>query len=62
MRLEYYDEKHSSRGEDRLLLVGFSMNRPLVIVFTEPNSETKRIISARRAEKHELEELGYGNS
>ncbi|MDR1256508.1 MAG: BrnT family toxin [Spirochaetaceae bacterium] len=61
MRQEYYDEKHSSADENRLLLVGFAGNRPLLISFTEPAPETIRLISARRAKKHEQEELYYGN-
>jgi uncharacterized DUF497 family protein len=62
MAREYYDDKHSSMGEDRFILVGFAKNRPLIVSFTEPAPETKRLISARMAKKRELEELYYGNS
>jgi uncharacterized DUF497 family protein len=61
MGQEYYDNKHSAINEDRFILVGFANNRPLIISFIEPAPETKRLISARMATKHELEELYYGN-
>lgn len=54
--IEYYDEKHSS-VEDRFIAIGFTENTALFVVFTEPDIETKHIISARKAEKHELEVL-----
>ena len=62
MGQEYYDYKHSGIEEDRFLFVGFAENGPLLVIFTEPVPETKRLISARMAKKHELEELYYGNS
>jgi uncharacterized DUF497 family protein len=58
---EYYDEKHSSLGEERFLLAGMVENCVLLITFTEPEPETVRIISARKAEKHEEEKYYYGN-
>lgn len=62
MGQEYYDDRHSTIDEERLLLVGFAKNFPLMVTFTEPAPETVRLISARLAKKHELEELYYGNS
>jgi len=62
MRQEYYDDKHSSLGEDRYILFGHAINCILVVSFTEPESEKFRIISARKANKIEEEEFYYGNS
>ncbi|MDR0643006.1 MAG: BrnT family toxin [Treponema sp.] len=61
LRKEYYDGKHSSLSEDRLLLVGSVENSILLISFTEPKPETIRIISARKATNHEVEVFQYGN-
>ena len=61
-RKEFYDERHSNYEEDRLLLFGFAVNSVLIISFTEPDANTIRIISARKAKKHELEVIHYGNS
>jgi uncharacterized DUF497 family protein len=58
---EYYDDKHSAMGEERLMLAGYAENSVLLISFTEPEPETVRIISARRAKKHEEEKYYYGN-
>jgi len=60
LREEYYDDRHSSLEEDRSIMVGFAINAVLIVSFTEPDSETIRIISARKAKKKELEML-YGN-
>ena len=57
---EYYDYKHSGEEEDRMMIVGIAKGVFLIVSFTEPDDETKRIISARKATKHELEVL-YGN-
>jgi len=62
LRKEFYDEKHSNNEEDRLLLFGFAINAVLIVCFTEPDIETIRIISARKAKKRELEVVNYGNS
>jgi hypothetical protein len=40
-------------GEDRWIGIGFLKNRAVVIVFTEREDETIRIISVRKARKHE---------
>jgi uncharacterized DUF497 family protein len=61
LRKEYYDNRYSGFDEDRFLLVGFAENSILLISFTEPDSETVRIISARRATNHEVEVFQYGN-
>jgi uncharacterized DUF497 family protein len=49
MRIDY--------GEDRWIAIGSLGNRVVVIVFTEPNEETIRIISLRKATKHERTKL-----
>jgi uncharacterized DUF497 family protein len=61
LRKEYYDGRHSSLDEDRLLLIGFAEIGVLLVSFTEPVPETVRIISARRANKIEEEKYYYGN-
>jgi uncharacterized DUF497 family protein len=61
LRKEYYDSKHSFFGEDRFILLGYALNRVLFICFTEPEIDTFRIISAREANKIEMEELYNGN-
>jgi uncharacterized DUF497 family protein len=60
MQKEYYDETHSIY-EDRYLLVGFAGTRPLMVTFTQPDPETIRLISVRKASKRELEDLYYGD-
>jgi uncharacterized DUF497 family protein len=59
-RKEYYDERHSDLNEDRFIAVGFAGNSVLFVSFTEPEPETVRIISARKAKEHESGEY-YGN-
>jgi len=61
LRKEYYDEKHSGFGEDRFIAIGMVENRMLFVSFTEPNTETIHIISARKANKQERR-FYYGNS
>ena len=61
LRKEFYDERHSNQKEDRLLLFGFAINTILIVSFTEPDDQTIRIISARKAKKNELEAVNYGN-
>jgi uncharacterized DUF497 family protein len=40
-------------GEDRSVGFGFIQGRLMAIVFTEPDSHTVRVISLRKATKHE---------
>jgi uncharacterized DUF497 family protein len=61
LRKEYYDDKHSSSDEERLLLAGYAENAVMLISFTEPEPETIRLISARKATNHEVEVLYNGN-
>ena len=44
-------------GEDRWFSIGFLGNRVVVVVFTEPDENTVRIISLRKALKHERKKL-----
>jgi uncharacterized protein len=50
-------------GEDRFIGIGFLKNFVIVVVFTESNDETIRVISLRRALKYERErfEEAIGN-
>ena len=61
LRKEYYDEKHSGYYEDRFIAIGMAENRMLFVSFTEPDTETIHIISARKADKQERRYY-YGNS
>ena len=54
--LEIFDEAHSE-DEDRLIAVGVVRRGVIVIIWTERDDETVRIISARRATP--LERLMY---
>lgn len=44
-------------GEERFIGIGFLRNIVVIIVFTEPNEETIRIISLRKALKYEREQF-----
>jgi uncharacterized DUF497 family protein len=49
LRIEGYDEDHSS-DEDRLYIIGeVTQGRPMYVVYKEIDDETIRIISARKA-------------
>jgi len=60
LRKEDYDDKHSDIEQDRTTAIGLVENRLLFVSFSEPDSETIRIISARKANKHERSYY-YGN-
>ena len=59
-RLDFFDEEHSSGREIRWIFLGAVAGTVLFVVETEPDEETVRIISARRASKFE-QETYYGN-
>jgi len=46
-------DQRKNYGEDRWIGIGILKTILAVVVFTEPNEETIRIISARKATKHE---------
>ena len=50
--LEIYDEAHSDE-EDRFIAAGKSKRGVLVVVYSEPENEVLRIVSARMATKNE---------
>ncbi|MDR2470666.1 MAG: BrnT family toxin [Treponema sp.] len=56
LRKEYYDVKHSL-DEDRYLLAGYALESVLLVSFAETEPDTFRIISARKAKKHEERRL-----
>lgn len=58
--VEWIDEK-TSYGEDRVILLGMSGGQILSVVYTERN-ERIRIISARRATKHEKDKYYRQNA
>ena len=57
-RFEMIDIEHSI-FEERLMTVGFSGLKLLSVIFTE-RDDSVRIITARKADKHEEEEYFYG--
>ena len=59
-RLDFFDEEHSS-DEIRWIFLGAVAGVVLFVVETEPDENTVRIISARRALIHE-QEVYYENS
>lgn len=52
-RLDMYDDEHS-HAEDRFLAVGSSGRAILAVVYSEPEDDLYRIISARRVTKEEM--------
>ena len=50
--LVFYDDRQDY-GEDRLVAIGLLDGRVVVVVYTEPDQETIRIISLRKALSHE---------
>ena len=48
----FLDQK-KEYGEDRWVGIGWLSDMLAVVVFTEPDGETVRIISARKANRHE---------
>jgi len=59
-RLDFFDEEHSI-NEVRWIFLGAVAGVVLYVVETEPDKDTVRIISARRALKHE-QEVYYASS
>ena len=51
-RMEVFDNAHSDE-EDRFVAIGPIARGTIVVVFTEPDEETFRIISARAATRRE---------
>ena len=52
LSLTIYDEEHSD-AEDRLIIIGMSLQHRLLVVVHTDRGDTIRIISARRATAHE---------
>ena len=55
--LEIYDGDHSGE-EDRFIAIGPIHAGLVVVVYTEPQDDTIRIVSARKATKKEVELFG----
>ena len=60
MRLETFDWNHST-AEDRWKIIGYAGLTMLVVISTEQDGAI-RLISARKADKKEIEEYFYGYS
>lgn len=54
--LDIYDEAHSDFGENRFLILGLTAKGILVVAYTVREAEIYRIISARKAVRHEEDE------
>ena len=61
-RLDFFDENHGSDEEIRWIFLGAVAGIVLFVVETEPDENTVRIISARRASKLEQETYYANNS
>jgi len=48
-------DRRADYGETRLVGIGFLQERIVVIVFNQPDDDTIRVISLRKALKHERE-------
>jgi uncharacterized protein len=48
-------DKKNDFGEDRYIGIGFLRTKAVVLVFTEPRPEVIRLISIRKAARHEEE-------
>ena len=59
-RLDFFDEEHSSARKIRWIFLGAVAETVLFVVETEPDEETVRIVSARRASNYEQEKY-YAN-
>ena len=57
-RIEKYDEEHSTLGEERIKVLGL-VYKVVVVIYTERH-ENIRLVSARFAEKEEIDEY-YSN-
>ena len=54
------DEVDPDPDEDRRKIIGMVAGRVLVVIYTEPGDDCIRIISARKATKHEVEAYDQG--
>jgi uncharacterized DUF497 family protein len=54
--LEFLDSREDY-GEDRFIGLGFIQGRATVIVYSEPEEDTLRVISLRKATNHEREKF-----
>jgi len=61
LAVQFYDEPHSD-GEDRFLMLGMSSGAQLLLVChcEREGGDVIRIISARKATKHERSFYGHG--
>jgi len=60
IRLEFYDEEHSTLDEERWIIIGNTEMKILFVVIIKQAENLIRIISARFATKKE-QEAYYGN-
>jgi hypothetical protein len=57
-RVSWNDDRFDY-GEERIVTLGMGHTNLLYVATTEPDEETTRIISVRRAEPHEIEKYGF---
>ena len=51
-------DKREGYGEERYLAIGFLKHLVVVLVFAEPDDDTIRIVSLRKASRYEREQFG----
>lgn len=60
-RVSWIDDRFDY-GEERIVTLGMGQRNLLYVATVEPDEETTRIISVRRAEPHEIEKYGFGRA
>ena len=59
-RIEKIDDRFVY-GEERIQVIGMAHGRVLFVIVTLPGEDTRRIISARKATRHEQDRYHAGN-
>ena len=57
-RMSWIDDRFDY-GEERIATLGMGQMNLLYVATVEPDEETTRIISVRKAEPHEIEKYGF---
>ena len=57
----YYEDDTAAYGEQRMILLGASQDRVLLIVYVEIEGDSIRLISARKAESPEIRTYRRGH-
>ena len=60
-QVSWFDDRYDY-GEERIVTLGMGATNVLYVASTEPEEETARIISVRRAEPHEIQKYGFSRA